>query len=93
MLTVRARAKADLDRLRDEVCPELSPTIEGQGTDYPFRAMVDEEHLAEAMVRSVLNLDYDNFKSRVAREQGHGRAHTYARVWSVLHDLEKEPLR
>ena len=38
-LTVRARAADDLDRLRNRV-PQLSPTIVGGGTDYPYRAKI-----------------------------------------------------
>jgi len=82
LLTVRARAAADLDALRARV-PALGATIHGGGTDYPFRAQVPREALAAALAGFVDALDYDNFKDEVARHDA-SRAHLYHRVWEVL---------
>ena len=89
-LTVRARNGSDLDRLRDRHLPSLGRTIEGGGTDYPYRAFVSVDDLVDAMADIVRELDYANFKSEVARRMGHERAKTYGRVWSALLDIEKE---
>jgi hypothetical protein len=86
-LTVRARAKADLDALRSQYLPTLSATIEGAGTDYRYRATVPRADLAEAMSRIATDVTYSNFKSEVARRAGHERAKRYGRVWDVMSDL------
>lgn len=43
ILAMRARARDDLDRLRERCLPELGPTIAGGGTDYPCRAVVRQQ--------------------------------------------------
>lgn len=88
-LTVRARVRADLDALRDELLPELGPTVESHDTDYRYRARAPKEAVAVAMVRMVEQLDYGNFKSAVSRRQGHGRAAVYHDVWDVLYRLQR----
>jgi hypothetical protein len=86
-LTVRSRVKGDLDALRSEFLPELSPTVGQAGTDYPWRATVSHEAFAAAAGRMVMAIDYPNFKNEVATKQGHARAKHYGGVWSVLADL------
>lgn len=88
-VTIRARARADLERLRQQWLPELTPTQVGGGTDYPYRATASREELAAALSRFVAALCYSNFKAEVARELGGARAHLYGEVWSVLHDVER----
>lgn len=87
-LTVRARARKDLDALRSRYLPSLSETIEGAGTDYRYRATVPRADLAEAMSRIVTDVTYSNFKSEVARRAGHGRESLYHRVWDVMDKLD-----
>jgi hypothetical protein len=82
LLTVRARAAADLDALRARL-PALGVTIHGGGTDYPFRAQVPRDALGAALTGFVDALDYDNFKDEVARHDA-SRAHLYHRVWAEL---------
>jgi 8-oxo-dGTP pyrophosphatase MutT (NUDIX family) len=86
-LTVRTRAKGDLDALRERYLPSLSPTAAKGGTDYPWRATVDHAAFAEAMKHMVLDVTYDNYKSAVASAQGKARAHAYHDVWAALLDL------
>jgi hypothetical protein len=86
-LTVRARARGDLDALRDRYLPSLSPTSSKGGTDYPWRATVGHSPFAEAMKQMVLDVTYDNFKDAVATTQGRARAHAYHEVWAALIDL------
>ena len=83
-LTVRARAKKDLDALRSQYLPSLSETIEGAGTDYRYRAMVPRADLSEAMSRMVADITYSNFKSEVTRCAGPGRASLYHRIWEAM---------
>jgi hypothetical protein len=83
-LTVRARVRSDLDRLRDRYLPTLTQTIEKAGSDYRYRATVSHADLAAATARIVGDIRYDNFKSEVESVQGHARESVYARVWGVL---------
>ena len=66
-LSVRARVKDDLERLRERYLPELSEIIETPQGDYRYRAWVDRASFADALARIGQELDYDNFKSEVAR--------------------------
>ncbi|MEK9502728.1 hypothetical protein [Gaopeijia maritima] len=89
-LTVRARSASDLDRLRADYLPQLGPTVEGAGTDYPYRAVVGGEAYAEALAAIARDIDYANFKSEVSRRMGRGRSHIYSEVWTALLEIERE---
>lgn len=86
-LSVRARVREDLDRLRDAYLPTLSATVETRGGDYRYRAWVSREDLADGMVRLAGAIDYSNFKAEVARRDP-DRAHTYGEVWGILGQLQ-----
>jgi len=61
------------------------------GTDYAFRLFVDKLVWAEVMKELVLEVDYDNFKGKVARHQGPedgGYEDSLHKVWSVMHRLQ-----
>ena len=87
-LTVRARVRAHLDALRQRHLPELGPTQDGGGTDYPFRAKVGKAHFAKAMARIGEAIDYDNVKTAIRKRQGHELAHALAEVWEILRQLD-----
>ena len=89
-LTVRARVRADLERLRERWLPELGPTRVGEGTDYPYRAAVDPDDFGRAVAKMGETIDYSNFKGAVSRRQGSARAHAYGKVWSALYGLESK---
>lgn len=89
-LTVRARVKADLENLRDEYISDLGPIIEDAGTDYKFRAKVPRLDLASALSQIVLDIDYSNFKSSVAKIQGVERSKLYHKLWDVLYRLQSQ---
>lgn len=88
-LTVRARFRVDLDRLRERVLPELSPTQVGGGTDYPYRATASRAQVRAALARCVDELNYANFKSEVSNTLGVERAHLYGKVWTTLYGAER----
>lgn len=90
-LTVRTRVKSDLDALRTGWLPSLSPTQQGGGTDYAFRATCSHQAWAGALGKMALALDYSNVKSRVAATQGSARAAVYSQVWHTLHELSELP--
>jgi hypothetical protein len=86
-LTVRARARTDLEALAKRYLPSLGQIIDGGGTDYPYRARVASKPFADAVARMVLDVDYANFKNTVAARQGQDRAHVYGDVWDDLRKL------
>ena len=88
-LTVRARVAADLDNLRTHV-PELTETVATPDQDYPYRATVSAVDLAIGLGEAIQEIDYDNFKAEVARQQGYFRAGMYSQVWMGLHNLPYE---
>ena len=65
-LCVRARVRADPDRLRETHLPTLGETAETPGGDYRYRAWISRDDLAAGMAEIVRNLDYANFKERCA---------------------------
>ena len=87
-LTVRARVASDLDNLRAKFMPQLSPTIEGAGTDYPFRATISHKDFGAGLSKMGEAIRYDNFKSEVGRRMGRRREQAYHKVWHDLSDLE-----
>lgn len=88
-LTIRARVRADLERLRERWLPELGPTRAGEGSDYPYRASVEPEAFGRGLAELGASISYPNFKSEVARARGHERAHAYGKVWGALYRLEQ----
>ncbi len=91
ILTVRARYRDDLDRLRERVLPSLGSTLDHAGTDYPYRATVARADLAAAMAKLVQGLDYENFKDEVMAELGLPREQQCMKVWSIMAQPVAEP--
>ncbi|TFG44539.1 MAG: hypothetical protein E4H41_07465 [Gemmatimonadales bacterium] len=89
-LTVRARAKADLGALRSAGLPELGEVKEDTDADYRFRAQAPCAAVSRAVQAQVDAIDYDNFKSAVAKRQGSARAHIYHDVWDALYRIQAQ---
>lgn len=87
-IQVRARVESDLDSLRQAYAPELGPTIATPSADYPYRAFLSLGEWSTVCGRIAEDVDYGNFKAKVAEVQGYDRAHIYATVWSDLLKLE-----
>lgn len=87
-LTVRARAKTDLEALRADSLPELGEVLEDADADYRFRAQAPKAAVARAAQAQVSAIDYDNFKSAVGKRQGRERAHIYLDVWGALRQIQ-----
>jgi hypothetical protein len=83
-LTIRARARADLDSLRVRYLPELGEIRETPKADYRFRAQASQAAVAEVLRRLVGDIDDDNFKDAVLERQGGAREEIYGRVWEEL---------
>ena len=85
---VRARARADLEALREQI-PDLR-IFEDKDADYRYRAVVDHEQWVAAVAILAASIDYDNFKKTVAERQGPERERAYTRVWAELLGLQEE---
>lgn len=86
-VTVRARNKSDIDRLKDLI-PDAKPFKEKYYTDYAWRLRCSKLDWARAVAVMALEIDYSNFKDEVKRRRGSRVAAIYGRVWGVLLDLE-----
>ncbi|HOC18733.1 MAG TPA: hypothetical protein PKK95_10715 [Vicinamibacterales bacterium] len=83
-LTVRARARKDLETLRQRYLPELGAIAEDESADYRFRAQAPREQVVEAFSRAVRDIDYDNFKEAVLQRQGYARERIYHDAWHAF---------
>jgi hypothetical protein len=97
-LLVRSRVKKDLEsfiehlpstaRERRTWDAEIPEILEGIGTDYPFRIVVQRKDVAEMFVRFLeRDLKYFNFKQEAYRVMGVAREHIYMRVWTTMREL------
>ena len=81
-LIVRGRFKGDVERFLNpltsgmRVIEEVTPTA-----DYRFRAVVQREEVAHAMLRSVQRITYPNFKDSI---KAAFRKSIAMRVWSIF---------
>jgi hypothetical protein len=91
-LQVRARVQEDLVRLNERLAKKAAAEIiSTPKADYPFRMMVDRKALQKVIGRLVAELDYDNFKDRVAdlypkereRHRALGLTWEVAQEWGV----------
>lgn len=89
-LTVRARVRADLERLREACLPGLGEIVADAGTDYRYRAQAPRGEVGLALADLTARIDYANFKDTVAARQGKARAALYGKVWQTLYALPDE---
>ena len=60
------------------------------GTDYAYRIFVPKPDWMNVLAGLGDDLDYDNFKSAVARHQGHNHYEdALHEVWSVMHGVQE----
>ena len=83
-VTVRARAERDIRNLSDLIDAE---PVNDEGTDYRWRIRCRKAEWAQAVATMVEEIDYSNFKNRIASEDPE-RAELLARVWSALYELQ-----
>lgn len=86
-LIVRARTAGDIESLREQI-PEIEP-FEDASADYLHRAYVSRTDWLAAVEQLTAGINYDNFKSEVAREQGSEWSHLYGAVWAELLRLQR----
>ena len=91
---VRARVSGHLEALKQRF-PDILENCEIQdsdGTDYAYRLFVPKTHWVKVVAALAEEIDYDNFKSKVARHQraaGAAYEHSLHDVWSVMHRLQR----
>lgn len=90
---VRCRLKDHLEALQDRFGDLLGgcEIREFTGTDYAFRIFVDKDIWVRVLVELTEEMDYDNFKSAVARHQGPGGddyEFSLHDVWTVMNRLQ-----
>lgn len=84
LLMIRSRIKGDLEKLKKTYLSNLGDVVYTPKADYPYRALAWKSEFAEAVKKAVLDIDYENFKSSVSKEQGHPRHDLYMSVWSAM---------
>ena len=92
-IMVRARLKSHLTNLKQAFPVQLADCeiMEFPGTDYAYRIFVSKEAWAHVVTELTMEMDYDNFKSKVASFQGADGAdyeHALHEVWSVMNRLQ-----
>ena len=93
-IMVRARVRDHLEALKERFSELLADCEikENAGTDYAFRIFVDRVVWSQVLLGLYDDMDYDNFKSAVARHQGNEGAayeHSLHEVWSEMYKLQK----
>lgn len=93
-MMVRARGRSHLEALKQRF-PDLLGGCEIQasvGTDYAYRLFVPKVAWVQVLAALADEIDYDNFKSEVARHRGPAGAdyeHALHEVWDVMRELQK----
>src|SRR5436190_22648016 len=86
-LLVRARAREDLEALRDQI-PDLRIFSDAHA-DYRWRAVVTRAEWVAAIAQLATEIDYENFKNAVAARHSVERARLYGHVWATLRGLQR----
>jgi hypothetical protein len=87
LLCVRGRVREDVAAFV-RLAESDAAVSETPDADYRFRAVVHRGSVRTAVAKIVTALDYDNFKTRVAKSQGLKRARLYHEVWDSLVSLD-----
>lgn len=104
-LLIRARSKADLERLQQLAVDGYGVTVPVGGhapglgpidttltrADYPHRMVISKAAWKAILEQLTDDVDYDNFKTAVAKAGHPERANTYHNVWQTLLAIEREP--
>ena len=76
VLTVRARAKGDIERIFPDAKVETN-----KGTDYAYRARIPRDVVAAAMFDATKDITYANFKGSVKENDRHD---AYMDAWHAM---------
>ena len=81
-LLVRARVKGDIEKVFSN-----AETFEDINADYKYRSYIKRKDVASAISKEIINIDYDNFKSSVSKDDNI-RSNAYMNVWSALNKIQ-----
>lgn len=93
-IMIRARVREHLEALADRF-PDLigaGKILDSTGTDYAYRIFLPKAVWAQVLAALAEEIDYDNFKSKVAQHQeddGGAYEHSLHEVWTVMRTLQK----
>ena len=82
-LLVRARVNGDIEKVF-----KTADVFQDANADYKYRAYIEKEIVASAISEEIINIDYDNFKNSVSKNDNE-RKNSYMNVWSALYKLQK----
>lgn len=89
-MTVRARDKESLAGLSELSGEAISTSLD---SDYPHRVVVEDTVFKDWLLKNIEEMDYDNFKNRVAITRGKKFATLLGQVWYTMlgaEDLERQ---
>lgn len=85
---IRARKLDDLLNLKLHV-NLTEEVIETKHADYHYRLVIDEEELNAIIKFTVDNIDYDNFKNEVGRQENQrDKLVSYHKIWDVMYGYQ-----
>ena len=87
LLVIRARVREDLERIEEWIGSEILATPEA---DYPHRVVTSREAWNAYLAHATAQVDYTNFKARIASRLGWFRHDVLLMVWSNLRRLQDE---
>jgi len=94
-LLVRARVEGDIERVFGDFMGDHPmydiKVFQMRRSDYEFRAFIPRELVAEVMYTSINEIDYDNFKNSMDKND-HSRKRAYMDVWQAMFDLQEREL-
>jgi len=81
LVSLRARDKESLQPLVDATGQPIVHTPEG---DYPYRIFIEQTDFADWVAKCALELEYPNFKSRMAQFRGYKYLGALHEVWAAM---------
>jgi hypothetical protein len=89
-LAVRARNKEHLKQLSSYAQVEIANSPFG---DYPYRVFVTKTDFAGFLASQVFEIDYTNFKSKIATVRQYEYLDALHDVWTTMHKVEDAEAR
>ena len=90
LISVRARDKVSLQSLEEATGAKTIKTPDG---DYPYRLFVEQKDFAAWVTERALEVDYSNFKSRMAKLRDYNYLGSLHDVWAAMTRVEDADAR
>lgn len=86
---IRARIKRDLENLKN-LAQLKQKLITTKDADYRYRLVVGAEEVARVMERLGADIDYSNFKSKIASDpEQREKLGAYHDIWSAMYGVQR----